>query len=130
MAPSQLLPVLATPKTQMKCSGGELLVQEVQWSAAYFGRTGHFATDDPYRESQICPHVAGHIHLPRVRARISALFFPVFVRIPYTSPSGSSQPGRTRRTCGVDTILPFASAAGKPARRSALSAPEDVQEAS
>ena len=32
-------------------------------------------------------------YLPRVRARISALFSPVFVRIPYTTQSGSSQPG-------------------------------------
>jgi hypothetical protein len=44
MAPSQLLPVLATPKIQMD-----------------LGRTGHFATDDPYLESQVCPHVFGHI---------------------------------------------------------------------
>src|SRR5215204_6281358 len=63
-------------------------------------------------------------YLPRVSAWISSLFFLVFVRIPYTTQSGSSQPGRPGRICGGDTILPFASAAGKPARRTA---PEDVQ---
>src|SRR5829696_7774239 len=46
--------------------------------------------------------------------------FLVFIRIPYTTQSDSSQPGRPGRTCGEDTILPFASAASKPTRRSAV----------
>src|SRR5918994_158290 len=80
--------------------------------------------------SRLWPH-------PTPRAAVSLAFsispasvrgslhrFLVFVHIPYTTQSGSSQPGRPRRTCGGDTILPFASAVGKLARRSA---PEDVQ---
>ena len=34
---------------------------DVPGSAEVLGRAGHFATNDPYLESQVCPHVFGHI---------------------------------------------------------------------
>jgi hypothetical protein len=161
MAPSQLLPVLATPKIQMKCSGGippmvvwlspaarRALSREISRSLEASCSCRRFGglpstSAEPGTSPRMIPtsnlkyaltslatsNTArcckfGIRYLPRVRARISALYFSVFVHIPYTTQSGSSQPGRPRRTCGADTILPFASAVGKLARRSA---PEDVQ---
>jgi hypothetical protein len=158
MAPSQLLPVLATPKIQMKCCGGippvmaslspaarRALSREISRSleaSCSSRRSGglpsasaepgtsprmiptsnlKYALTPSATSNTACCCKFGIRYLPRASARISAPFFFLFVRIPYTTQSGSSQPGRPARTCSRDTILPFASAAGK------RSAPEDVQ---
>src|SRR5215204_6471499 len=127
MAPSQLLPVLATPKTQMNCSGGippmvvslspaarRALSREISRSleaSCSCRRSGglpstsagpgtsprviptsnlKYALTSPATSNTARCCKFGIRYLPRVRARISALFFLVFVRIPYTTQSGST----------------------------------------
>src|SRR5215203_6732032 len=129
MAPSQLLPVLATPKIQMKCSGvvppmvaslspaaRRALNREISrsleesCSCSRFGALPatsaepgtsprmiptsnlKYALTSPATSNTALCCKFGIRYLPRVLARLAALFFPVFVRIPYTTQSGSSQP--------------------------------------